>query len=434
MPKKSIAILGLWHLGEVYSACLAEIGHSVIGYSEDKDLIEKFKKNIPPLAEPGLPELLEKNQKSGNLSFTTDFSSIRNCDVVWLTFDVPVDQDDKADISGVLQAVRKISPLLKQNVTITVSSQIPVGTSQLIIKKIKTLRPDLSFNYFYTPENLRLGDAVKCFMEPQRIVIGAQQPEALTTARDIFMPLEAEIIAMSTASAEMAKHAMNAWLATSISFTNDLADICEKMGADIEEVVQALKSEPRVGHKAYLFAGLGFSGGTLARDVQSLLSAAKKLKTDLPVIRGTLEKNKRRHSVVVPHLKQSMGSLRGKTITLLGVTYKSGTSTLRRSQPLLIEQELRKVGAKVRLYDPLANPKDIAAYTKSFFTDDLYKAAEGSNAIVVTVPDFSLKDTDFKRLAAVMHKPRIFDAQNVLVSKEKEIREAGFSYSSIGRS
>lgn len=431
--KYTIGVIGLWHLGEVYAASLAGIGHTVIGFSDDAALIENFKKNIPPLAEPRLAELLAANQASGRLSFSIDLSKIKDCNVVWFTHDVPTNENDEVDVSGVLESVRDAARYFASGVTVAVSSQLPVGTSAKIIEVIKSVRPDLSFEYLYSPENLRLGDAVKCFMEQERVVVGAAMPRALKAAQDIFSPLKTEIMSMSPASAEMAKHAMNAWLATSISFTNDLADVCEKTGADIEDVIRALKSEPRVGSKAYLFAGLGFSGGTLGRDVRALISVAKKHALELPVIAGAYLKNHDRHAEVRRRLARELGDLAGKTIALLGVTYKSGTSTLRRSQPLMIDAELKNAGATVRLYDALVSAHEVASATSSPFFNDPYEATRGADAVVIVVPDFRLRELDFKKLASGMKTPVLFDAQNVLVPKEAEIRAAGFRYSSIGR-
>ncbi len=430
---RTIGVVGLWHLGEVYSACLAEIGHTVIGFSDDMAVVENLRKNVPPLAEPKLAELLEKNQKEGQLSFTTDFSKVQECDVVWITFDVPVDDNDFADISVVISAIEKVVPFLKQSVTIAVSSQIPVGTSQSIIDMLKKMRPELSFGYFYSPENLRLGEGVKCFMEEQRFVVGASSEKALSTAKEIYSPLPAKIISMSPASAEMTKHALNAWLATSIGFANDLADVSERVGADVEDVIKALKAEPRIGEKAYLFAGLGFAGWSIARDLKALMTVGEREHIPLPIISGAYTKNKSRGAIVLQRLKSIFGEIRGRKITLFGVAYKAGTPALNHSLSLWIDTVLREEGAEVSLYDPLANAAEVASHTNSHFFADPYEAANGAEIIIVPVADFKLTNLDFKRLASGMKTPFIFDAQNILISKEAEIRAAGFTYSSIGR-
>ncbi|MBM3256782.1 MAG: UDP-glucose/GDP-mannose dehydrogenase family protein [Candidatus Liptonbacteria bacterium] len=429
-----IGVIGLWHLGEVYSAGFAEAGHSVVGVSDDEAVIANFNKNIPPLAEPRLTELIEKHRTAGTLAYSSDWLALKDCNAIWITFDTPVDDQDEVDISVVVEAVEKAAPFLRDNVLVGVSSQLPVGTSKKLCELIRAARPELHFEYVYSPENLRLGDAVKCFLEPGRVVLGGDTSEALARATEIFAPLKVEIVSMSVPSAEMAKHALNAFLATCISFTNDLADVSGKMGGDIEDVIRALKSDPRVGPKAYLFAGLGFSGGTLARDLKALIHAGEREKLPLPVIQGVLQKNRVRNELVKTRLEEMWGgNVRGKTIALLGVTYKAGTPTLRRSQALEVEKMLREAGASFRLYDPLANPEEVKAVTPSPFFKDAYEAAEGADAVLIITPSKDFKTLDFAKLQSVMKQPALFDAQNILCDKEKEIKGAGITYISIGR-
>lgn len=430
----AIAVLGLWHLGEVYSACLAELGHQVIGISDDTALIEGLQKNIPPLAEPRLVDLLLGNQRAGQLFYSTDYSEIEKANVVWLTLDTPVNEEDEVDLTPVFAEVQKVIPHLGQGVVIAVSSQLPVGTSKKIQEMIRAARPDLRFEYFYTPENLRLGEAVQCFMEPGRIVIGADTEAALEAAKNIFSKLNAEIVPMSVASAEMSKHALNAWLATSISFTNDLADVSEQVGADVEDVIKALKTDPRVGQKSYLFAGLGFSGGTLGRDLKALTQVAQTYGLEIPMISGAYIKNSKRDAIVENRLIKEWGTISGKTIAMLGVTYKAGTSTLRRSQPLSIEARLRKLGATMRLYDPLAIPQEVAQVTPSAFFRDPYEAAKGCDIVLIMTPSREYRELDFKKLGEGMYTPLVFDTANILVPVETNIKAAGVRYIRIGRS
>jgi UDPglucose 6-dehydrogenase len=428
-----IGVIGLWHLGEIYSAGFAELGHTVVGISDDAGVVANFNKNIPPLAEPGLAELIEKHRAVGRLTYTSDWAALKGCDAVWLTFDTPVDDEDEVDVSVVTEAVKRVAPFLHNGVLIGVSSQLPVGTSRRIGEMVRAMRPELQFEYAYSPENLRLGDAVKCFLEPGRVVIGADTPEALRRAAELFAPLKVEVVAMSVPSAELAKHALNAFLATCISFANDLADVAGETGGDIEDVVKALKSDPRVGQKAYLFAGLGFSGGTLARDLKALIRAADREGIALPVIQGVLAKNRARNALVQAHLEEKLGSVKGKTLALLGVTYKAGTPTLRRSQALEVERMLRAAGASFRLYDPLASPEEVGAATPSLFFRDAYDAAQGADAALVVTPSKEFKTLNFAKLKAVMRTPILFDTQNVLCDKEADIKGAGITYMSIGR-
>lgn len=421
-----IAVAGLWHLGETYSAGLAELGHRVFGITEDQMSADNFMKFQPPLAEPGLEELLRENISAGRLSYSADYSSVSDANVFWVTFDTPVNENDDVDLSVVFDAFEKAIPFFKDGVLAVVTSQLPVSTSEKLIKMIKERRPELNFGYVYTPENLRLGEAVKCFMEPGRVVVGADSVESLSKIKEIFSPLKAEILEMSPASAEMAKHALNGFLATSLSFINDIADVCEKTGADVLDVIKALKSDPRIGQKAYLDASLGFSGGTLGRDLKALSHFAKSTGISLPVIENVYSKNLARKNWVIEKLKSEIGVLNGARIAILGLTYKAGTSTLRRSQALEVASDLNKVGAVLFLTDPKAEREDILR--------DPYQAAKGVKAVVLMTPWPDYKNLDFKKLAEVCGgNPLFLDTRNFLYQKEGEIVEAGFKYKGIGR-
>ncbi len=430
-----IAVVGIWHLGEIYSACLAELGHIVIGISENAASVEKLNRGIPPLPEPQLEELILKNKGEGRLSYSTDYSSIKECSVVWLTFDTPVDDNDDVDLSLIMKAVDTSIPYLQNDVLFVVSSQIPVGTSREIMERLKTVRPELSFEYIYTPENLRLGEAVKCFLDPARVIVGASSPKAAEIIKDIFsaLPNPAEIITMTPASAEMGKHALNAFLADEICFANDLADIAEKVGADILDVTRMLKSDPRIGPKAYLDAGVSFSGGTLNRDIKILTNLARKYHIQPSVVESVYLKNEARKGMIVSRLEGDLESLQGKTVALLGLTYKPGTKTLRRSYSLEVARGLIAKGAIARLHDPQAEEGEIGIPEATFFRD-AYEAVSGADAIVLltTWPEF--KNLDFKHLGEKAKPGAIFfDTSNFLASKEGEIKEAGFKYKGVGR-
>ncbi|MEK7654172.1 MAG: nucleotide sugar dehydrogenase [Patescibacteria group bacterium] len=421
-----IAVVGLWHLGEIYSSGLASLGHQVIGISEDALVIENLSKNIPPLAEPRLEDLIKSDVAAGRLSFSGDFSKVKDCNVLWLTFDTPVDDQDKVDLSVIYDALEKSLPHLQNNSLIVITSQIPVGTSRKICDLISKKNPALKFDYVYTPENLRLGEAVKCFLEPGRIVVGADTDQAFSKISEIFSPLKTEILKMSVASAEMAKHALNAFLATSLSFINDVADVCEAVGADVSDVARALRSDPRIGQRGYVDASLGFSGGTLGRDLRALEEIARDKDLDLPVITNVYFKNKNRLQKVLQKLNGELGSLAGKTIALFGITYKAGTSTLRRSQALEVAALLTTAGAKVKMHDPSAEREDISK--------DPYSAADGAAAIVLMTPWPEFKNLDFKKLRERMQAPAVFyDTRNLLKDLSSAIEGSGLKYIGLGR-
>jgi len=288
------------------------------------------------------------------------------------------------------------------------------------------LRPDLHFDYAYTPENLRLGEAVKCFFNPGRIVIGADNENTIKKLKDIFSGIKTDFLCMSVASAEMTKHALNAFLATSLSFIYDISDVCEAVGADVTEVAAALRSDSRIGTQAYLDSSVGFSGGTLGRDLKALMTIAKDNALTLPVISNVFLKNKKRLDIVVTLLKKEIKKIKGSKVALFGLTYKAGTSTLRRSQALMVAEKLENIGVKLSLHDPSAKRDDIES--------DPYKAAQGAAAIVLLTPCPEFKNLDFKKLKDVMTEPFIFfDSRNFLMDYEKVISFSGLKYKGIGR-
>ncbi len=414
-----IAVVGLWHLGEIYSACLAELGHHVIGTDE-----KKF--TSPPIAEPKLESLIFQNQSSGRLCYDDDFGKIAGQDILWLTLDTPINDEDKPDTKIIFETLEKSLKFLKQKVLIVVSSQLPVGTSKKIIEFVKEKRGDLKFDYVYSPENLRLGNAVNCFFNPERIIVGTDSSEALVKMEEIFAGLNCPVLKMSVESAEVAKHALNAFLATSLSFAYDIADVCEKMGADIIDVKKALVSDSRIGAKAYLDPSLGFSGGTLGRDLNAILDIMKESGATLPVIESVLRKNRDRKELVINILKRELRILRDKSVTILGATYKAGTPTLRRSLALEVKKLLEDNGVSVRIFD---------AGAEGDFFKDLYKAAEGADAIVAITPEPELSGIDFAKLKRIMKNPAVFfDTRNFFADRESEICSIGFKYIGMGRS
>lgn len=430
-----IAVIGLWQLGETYSAGLAELGQNVVGIDEDAAVVSNLSKGVPPLAEPGLEALIVKNEKAGRLRYSMDFAEIKKCNVVWFTIDTPVDDHDDPQMGSIYAALDKTIPHFMNDVIFVMTSQVPVGTSKKIIAAIAAKRPEVKVHYAYTPENLRLGDAVKCFFEPGRIVVGADDPAAREALKQVFSPLHAETFAMSVPSAEMAKHALNAFLATSLSFINDIADVCAVEGADVLDVVRALRSDPRIGKDAFLGAGLGFSGGTLGRDLRALASAAKDHDISVPVIASAWEKNAGREKELAGQFAQFLGGIKGKRVAVFGLTYKAGTTTLRRSRSIELAERLSADGADVSLHDPHAIPDEVTATTKLPFAADPYAAAKDCDGIVIATPWPDFKDLDFERLAKACHAGAVvFDSYNFLYNEsEAKIKEAGMAYKGVGR-
>ncbi len=432
-----IAVLGLWHLGEIYSACLAELGHRVIGIDDNKRVVDNLQAGSPPVDEPSLSRIIRRNIKKGRLFYSTDYKELEKCDVLWMTIDTPIDKNDKAATEKLFGCLAKCLPFLKKEILIVFSSQLPVGTSAKIIRFIHSGRRQLDFKYAYIPENLRLGEGVKSFLHPSRTVIGVNEKRTATVPLKIFCKLNSKILVMSVVSAEMVKHATNSFLATSLSFIYDISDICEVVGADIMDVSKALKADERIGERAYLDTSTGFSGGTLGRDLNFLISEAQLNKITVPVISAVNKKNRERKKIIFSKILPALGSFKKKKIAIFGLTYKPGTPALRRSLPLETAKELFCLGSTINLFDPSVDKEQLQTELSDIkynIFDDPYKAVKTCNAVIFITPSEEMKKYNLIKFGKLMNKPKIFfDARNYFVEKTPQIKEAGFKYIGIGR-
>lgn len=431
----TIVVVGLWHLGEIYSAGLAELGHRVIGIDSDAETVSKLRHAEPPVAEPDLVSLMRKHIGTGRLSYTHDFSRVREGDVVWLVFDTPVDEKDEADERVIYKAVNRIAPFLKRDVLLVCSSQLRAGGTRKIEELLRKKRAKLRFRIAHVPENLQLGKALQSFMEPARIVAGVRDDAAFSTLARIFRPLKTTLLRMSPESAEMSKHALNSFLATSLSFIYDVADICEAVGADVTDVSKALRSDSRIGAAAYLDASIGFSGGTLGRDLRALRALGRQEGVAVPVIKSVWNKNHARRAVVLGRLRRILGTLRGKTIGLLGITYKPGTPTLRSSLALELARLLSHSGGSVRAADPGADAEEMQRTHPdiAFFRDPL-RMAKGCHAVLLLTGWPEFRNILPVKLSREMRKPKLFfDSRNFLADFEAAFRKAGLFYKGVGR-
>jgi UDPglucose 6-dehydrogenase len=346
-----VCVFGLWHLGSVTAACLASLGHSVVGLDFDQPIVQRLTKGEPPLYEPGLAELVATGLKQGTLSFTTAAAeALAGAQVVWVTFDTPVDDDDRADVDLVLERVESIFDQLGDGTVVLVSSQLPAGYVDRLARSYAARGRAERVAFSSSPENLRLGKAIDAFMRPGRIVVGTGDDDSRHAIQTLLAPLNAPIEWMSVASAEMTKHALNAFLATSIAFINEVSAVCERVGADARDVARALKSDPRIGPRAYLSPGGAFAGGTLARDIMFLTSLGN---DDVPLIESVKTSNDRHRGWTRSKLLTILGTIEGKTVAVWGLTYKPGTDTLRRSASIELCRWLAAGGARVRAHDPV---------------------------------------------------------------------------------
>jgi len=432
-----IAVLGLWHTGEIYSACLSELGNTIIGIDKNVDVVNNLMNGIPPLLEPGLSKLLKKNLKNGSLSYTTDMGQIKNCDLVWVTVDSPIEKGAHGSTKKLSSYLDTLIPYLQDDMNLVISSQLPAGSSAEICDYIQKKKKGLKFQYAYVPENLRLGEGVDSFMHASRIVIGTSSLPLQKTLTTLLLNTTNTILAVSVPSAEMIKHATNAFLATSMSFIYDISDICETVGADVTEVSRGLRADGRIGEKAYVDASAGFSGGHLERDLQYLRKIAKKNSFSLPVINAVHSKNRRRSEIIVNKLLPILGSFGGKTITFFGITYKSGTSTLEHSLPLKVAKKMLLLGASIKLYDPWVNASEIEKELPqgSFqYRADPYEAATKSDVIICITPWPALKELQFDKIAKQMTGPKLFfDARNYFTFQQNNMKNVGIKHIGIGR-
>src|SRR3979490_1286118 len=350
-----VCVYGLWHLGSVTAACLASRGFATVGLAETPEAAAELNAGKAPLFEPGLDALLKQGLQNGTLGFTHDVrAAVSSLDLLWVCFDTPVDDDDVADVGYVLDRVRLTFPHLMDGAVVLVSSQVPGGSTALLEHDFAAVANGRKVSFAYSPENLRLGDAIRVFTEPERIVIGVRNDEARRVIEPVLKPFCDTLLWTRVESAEMVKHALNSYLATCVTFTNEIASICESVSADMRDVETALRLDPRIGNKAYVRAGSAFGGGTLARDVQFLKAVAREHDDRVPVLTAVLESNDYHKGWVVRHLRRQLGALAGKKVGVLGLAYKAGTDAIRRSVAIEVIEELTVEGADVTVFDPKA--------------------------------------------------------------------------------
>jgi len=404
-----LAVFGLWHLGTVTAACAAAAGLETVAIDTDPERIARLSAGEPPLYEPGLAELVQAGLSGGRLRFSADPAAVSDADIVWVCHDTPVDDDDRADIALVRRETEMLFPHLKSGAVVLVSAQLPVGSVAALERAFVAQSAGRSVSFACSPENLRLGRAIEVFRNPGRIVVGVRDQHARAVLEGLLGKFCQKLIWMSVESAEMVKHALNAFLAVSVTFTNELATVCEHVGADASEVEQGLRSDPRVGAGAYVRAGPAFAGGTLARDVNFLRDLAKASGFKLPVIDGIVESNRAHSQWAYGQLCRTFAPLSERTVGVLGLAYKAGTSALRRSPSIDLIRALLRDGARVQAYDPHVTelPEDLRGAVT--LCRDARSAAAGADAIVVANETQEFRNLDADDLANVMSGRIVLD-------------------------
>jgi UDPglucose 6-dehydrogenase len=409
-----ICVLGLWHLGAVTAAGLAELGHQVVGLDFDATRIAALGAGVPPVFEPGLAQLLQRGLSSGRLSFESLQEAVRGVDVVWVTYDTPVDAEDNADTNFVVTQIERALPGMNADTLLLVSSQLPVGSIRRLENAVAAAGANQRLRAACCPENLRLGRAVDDFLRPDRLVVGIRSERDRAFLDGLLSPMTSAIEWMSVESAEMTKHAINAFLATSVAFANEIAAICESVGADATEVARGLKSESRIGKGAYVSPGGAFSGGTLARDVALLNRAARERKIATPLLSAVLPSNNLHKSWARNKLLGHCSDLSRATVAVWGLAYKPGTDTLRRSASVELCDWLLEEGATLRIHDPRV--ADLPEHWSGVVTRcvEPLAAAAGADVLVISThwPEYLAVPAD--RLADCCEHLLVLDAGRFL--------------------
>jgi UDPglucose 6-dehydrogenase len=414
-----IGVIGLWHLGSVTAACLADAGHDVIGVDPDPLVVKELLGGRPPVSEPGLSELLARN--APRLSFTGEPRALAEARCAWVTFDTPVDDEDNADVEWVLARSVELLAELPANALAIVSSQLPAGSIAELRVRCAVRRDKDDLRFACVPENLRLGQALESFRAPDRIVAGVRDEQDRNELAELLAPFSDEVQWMRVESAEMTKHALNGFLATSVAFINEVAEICESVGADAEEVSRGLKSERRIGPGAYLLPGDAFAGGTLARDVGFLRELARHRGLPAHVLAGVADGNAAHRHWTRRKLLALLGdsaahgpALADRRVAIWGLTYKPGTDTLRRSSAIELCRWLVEVGATVRAHDPAVSalPPDLDGRVE--LCSDPLEAARGAEALVICTAWPSYLEVSVEETISVLAQAHVIDPAGAL--------------------
>ena len=439
-----IAVIGTGYVGSVTGACFAEMGNTVICVDNDQAKVDQFASGKVPLHEKGLDEMVENNLKNKTLSFTTNLEdAIKKSDVVFIAVGTPPNEDGSADLSHVLEVAKSIGQIMDHPLIVVDKSAVPVGTAEFVKKTIteelQKRGEDIEVSVVSNPEFLAQGTAVKDFMEPSRVVVGSDNPEAMEVLRELYAPFmrrEGRFFAMDAKTAEIVKYASNCFLAAKISVNNDLANICAKAGADFDNVRKAMGADPRIG-EPFMYAGPGFGGSCFPKDVKALVKTAKDLNYEAKMLKQVLDTNDKQKFVLSQMVIDELGEdLTGKVFAVWGLAFKAGTDDMRESSALTIINELVKHGAKIQAYDPEAmvmakREEYFGSNPNIVYFEEKYKAIEGADALLVITEWKEFRTPDFAEMKKLLKRSMIFDGR--LLYDPKKIKELGFEYKSIGR-
>jgi UDPglucose 6-dehydrogenase len=430
-----IAMIGTGYVGLVSGACLSEFGHEVICVDKDPAKIATLRQGGIPIYEPGLDEIVAANVRSGRLSFTTDLKeAVSNAEVIFIGVGTPSRRGDgHADLTYVYAAAEEIAKALTGYTVIVTKSTVPVGTSRAIEKIIKATRPSAQFDMASNPEFLREGSAIEDFRRPDRVVVGCDTERARDVMREVYRPLflnETPILFTSRETSELIKYAANAFLATKITFINEMADICEKVGGDVQDVARGIGLDGRIGKK-FLNAGPGYGGSCFPKDTLALIRTASELGAPSRIVEAVVAVNERRKLDMAKKIEAAFGGVKGKTIAVLGLTFKPNTDDMRDAPSLVILPYLQEAGATIRAFDPEGH-KEAAKHLTLTYCSNAYEALTGADGVVLLTEWNEFRALDLPRVKAALKFPVMVDLRNIY--KPTQMAEAGFQYVSVGRS
>ena len=431
-----IAVIGTGYVGLVSGACFSEFGVSVTCVDKDADKIERLKAGEVPIYEPGLEGLVASNARAGRLTFTTDLpAAVAGADAVFIAVGTPSRRGDgHADLSYVYGAAEEIARALTGYAVVVTKSTVPVGTGRQVEQILRRVRPDASFDVVSNPEFLREGSAIGDFMRPDRVVIGAETDRAREVMRALYRPLyliETPIVFTTIETAELIKYAANSFLATKISFINEVADLCERVGADVQDVAKGIGLDGRIGGK-FLHAGPGYGGSCFPKDCLALVRTAQEAEAPISIVEQVVRVNDaRKRKMAEKIVKACGGSVAGKTLAILGLAFKPNTDDMREAPSLTIVPTLQELGAEIRAFDPEGMTEAKKLLPGIAFATDAYDAMRGADAAVLLTEWNEFRALDLERVKSLLKTPTLIDLRNVY--KPTEMAAAGFFYFSIGR-
>ena len=430
-----ISVIGTGYVGLVTGACFAEFGVDVICADVDEGKISRLQKGIVPIYEPGLEHLVSKNCQAGRLAFTTDIrKAIEDALVIFLAVGTPPLPDGSPDLSFVEAAACSIADHMNGYKVVVTKSTVPIGTGERIRKIItERQKAKVNFGVVSNPEFLREGAAINDFMRPDRVVIGSRDEEAIAIMKDLYRPLyliEAPFVITSLEAAELTKYAANAFLATKISFINEIANLCERIGCDVHDVARAIGMDKRIGSK-FLHPGPGFGGSCFPKDTKALASVARQFDSGSLIVDAVIEVNQKQRQEMLKKIANLVGDLRGKTVAVLGLAFKPETDDMREAPSIDIIRNLIERGAQVKAYDPVAESEAMKVLPDITYADDEYAAVADADALVFVTEWNQFRALDMKRIRNLMKSPKIADLRNIY--EPEDMRELGFQYVGVGR-